>query len=196
MKLLADQIGCDVDDIIDFDLRTYAVEPAQIGGLNDEFVFSGRLDNLVGVYSSLNGLAESAKDANLLQSDNVTRIACCFDHEEVGSESIAGAQSAIFEQVLKRIVIDGKFLSACKCLVSRSLDDEIKHDTYSRAISNSYIISADQAHGAHPNFPEKHERNHRPRFDGSVVVKINANQRYGMLYNFCCASFISGMLVR
>lgn len=52
------------------------------------------------------------------------------------------------------------------------------HDTYSRAIANSYIISADQAHGAHPNFPDKHERNHRPRFDGSVVVKINANQRY------------------
>jgi aspartyl aminopeptidase len=106
--LIAQQVGCQPEHVINFDLRTYCVEGAKIGGVNDEFVFSGRLDNLVGVYTSLHGLVESTKDAELLQSDQLTRIACCFDHEEVGSESICGAQSAIFEQVLKRIVIDGK----------------------------------------------------------------------------------------
>jgi aspartyl aminopeptidase len=116
LNLLAEQIGCGAGDIIDFDLRTYAVEPAQIGGLNDEFVFSGRLDNLVGVYSSLNGLIKSTEDSGSLQSDKVTRIACCFDHEEVGSESVAGAQSAIFEQVLKRIVLEGKFYGVYELL--------------------------------------------------------------------------------
>lgn len=105
--MIAEQLGCQANDVIDFDLRTFSTEPAKVGGLNDEFVFSGRLDNLVGVYSTLHGLVESTKNGEALQSDKLARIACCFDHEEVGSESISGAQSAIFEQVLKRIVVEG-----------------------------------------------------------------------------------------
>lgn len=108
--MIAKQLGCQPEDIIDFDLRTVDTQKAQIGGLNDEFLFSGRLDNLVGVFSSLHGLIKSTKNESSLQSDRFARIAACFDHEEVGSESICGAQSAIFEQVLKRLVIDGLFL--------------------------------------------------------------------------------------
>ncbi|KAI6233194.1 Aspartyl aminopeptidase [Aphelenchoides fujianensis] len=160
--------GCELENIVDFDLRAYNTEKALVGGLRNEFVFSARLDNLVGVYSALHGLIESAKDEASVQQDPVARIAFCFDHEEVGSESATGAQSAIVNQILERLYTSADEMS----------NGNVAAQGFSRAIHKSFVVSADQAHAAHPNYPEKHERNHRPRFDGSVVVKINANQRY------------------
>ncbi|KAI6225028.1 Aspartyl aminopeptidase [Aphelenchoides besseyi] len=165
LKLIANEVKCEVDDIVDLDLRAYNTEKAVVGGMKNEFVFSARLDNLVGVYSTLQGLIESARDEENVKSDPCTRIGFCFDHEEVGSESATGAQSAIVNQILERIYTG---------------EDDMSNSAegFSRGIHKSFIVSADQAHAAHPNYPDKHERNHRPRFDGSVVVKINANQRY------------------
>lgn len=116
--MIAEQLGCKAENIIDFDLRTVSTEPAQIAGLKGEFVLSGRLDNLVGVYSSLHGLIDSATDESL-QTEKLARVTCCFDHEEVGSESITGAQSAVFEQVLKRIVVHGNFAFNPRLIVIR-----------------------------------------------------------------------------
>ncbi|KAI6180745.1 Aspartyl aminopeptidase [Aphelenchoides besseyi] len=165
LKVIANEVKCDVDDIVDLDLRAYNTEKAVVGGMKNEFVFSARLDNLVGVYSTLQGLIESGRDEENIKSDPCTRIGFCFDHEEVGSESATGAQSAIVNQILERIYTG---------------DDDMSNSAegFSRGIHKSFIVSADQAHAAHPNYPDRHERNHRPRFDGSVVVKINANQRY------------------
>ncbi|CAD5212941.1 unnamed protein product [Bursaphelenchus okinawaensis] len=163
LNLIAKDCECKVDDIIDFDLRTFPTEKAELGGLKDEFVFSPRLDNLLGVYTTVKGLIESQKQPVEAKYDNITKVAVCFDHEEVGSGSAAGAKSQVFEQVLRRLVLEG---------------EQVNQENFSRAMAKSLIISADQAHAAHPNFSDRHERNHRPRFDGSVVVKINADQRY------------------
>ncbi|CAD5217068.1 unnamed protein product [Bursaphelenchus xylophilus] len=163
LNLIAQECGCKVEDVIDFDLRTFPTENAELGGLKNEFVFSARLDNLLGVYTTIHGLVEGSKKDVELAEDTVARVAVCFDHEEVGSGSAAGAKSAVFEQVLRRLVLK---------------DEPTPNDSFARAMAKSFIISADQAHAAHPNYADRHERNHRPRFDGSVVVKINADQRY------------------
>jgi len=75
-----------------------------------------------------------------------------FDHEEVGSETATGAASPRLAQVLDAL---GGYDAA-----------------------TSRVLSADMAHGTHPNYPERHEPNHPIRLGGGPVVKVNVNQRY------------------
>ncbi|GMP22286.1 hypothetical protein CsSME_00000370 [Camellia sinensis var. sinensis] len=88
-----------------------------------------------------------------------------FDNEEVGSNSIQGAGAPTMFQAMRRIV---------GCLAH----EYVGEGAYERAIRQSFLVSADMAHGVHPNFTDKHEEHHRPELQKGLVIKYNANQRY------------------
>ena len=158
LELVASEAGCAPNELLEFDLRAYDTQKATIGGANGEFLFSARLDNLVSVYASIKALIESA-DANVLE-DEVARVAFCFDHEEIGSCSAAGARSDVVAQILKRIYLRGLFVfcvDRAVCNRQHFSGDDLSDQNYSRGIHRSFIISADQAHAAHPNYGDKHE---------------------------------------
>ena len=157
MKLLAEDAGVDVGDILDHDLSCYDLQGGRIGGVDDAFVFTARLDNLASCHSGLTALSEAC-DAKT----DATRVIVFNDHEEVGSRSAHGAAGPFLKSVLERIV--------------DATGDE--RQGFSRAIAASFLISADMAHAVHPNYADRHEPQHMPMIGKGPVIKTNANQSY------------------
>ncbi|KAF6166896.1 hypothetical protein GIB67_020330 [Kingdonia uniflora] len=163
LKLLADQAGCEPDDICDFELQVCDTQPSIVAGAMKEFVFSGRLDNLCSSFCSLKAMIESTSSESSLEEETGVRMVALFDHEEVGSNSAQGAGSPVMLDALSRIT--NSFCSTNSKLIEK-------------AIQKSFFVSADMAHALHPNYMDKHEENHQPKLHGGLVIKHNANQRY------------------
>jgi aspartyl aminopeptidase len=136
--------------ILDYELSFYDVQPPAVVGLHDDFIASARLDNLLSCYTGLMALLDNDGKQNTLL--------VCSDHEEVGSGSAAGARGPFLKSVLSRL---------CDC-----------EEDVSRVMASSLMISADNAHGVHPNFADKHDENHGPIMNDGPVIKVNASQRY------------------
>ncbi|HEY4103618.1 MAG TPA: M18 family aminopeptidase [Polyangiaceae bacterium] len=149
--------GARVEDVLGFDLCLYDTERAALAGASREFLLSSRLDNLASCHAALSALQ------NAQRGHEATRIAILFDHEEVGSQSAAGARSLFLSDLLERIA---KGLSP--------------HDAsaLTRAVSRSLLVSADMAHAVHPNYSDKHDKQHRPMLGKGPVIKVNVNQSY------------------
>lgn len=78
----------------------YDHQKSEIGGLNDEFIFSARLDNLTSCFAATESLIESADD---LANQKGIQLISLFDHEEIGSRSLHGADSSFLPDVLLRL---------------------------------------------------------------------------------------------
>ncbi|MBR4722912.1 MAG: M18 family aminopeptidase, partial [Muribaculaceae bacterium] len=142
-------------DILDFDLTLYDTTPACTVGLHDEFITSGRLDDLSMVHAAMTALLES-------RSSMMTRVMAIFDNEETGSGTKQGAASPVLKSILQRI----------------NLSLGGGDDDFLRAIASSFMISADDAHAVHPNYVEKHDPTNHPVIGGGPVIKINSNCKY------------------
>jgi aspartyl aminopeptidase len=149
----------DMQKVLGHELYFYDTQAPALVGLNEEFIASARLDNLLSCYISLDAML----DAHRLQPDKFS-LMVCNDHEEVGSSSACGAQGPFLRSVLARI--------------SAQLGAGEPSEAIERLIRRSLFLSIDNAHGIHPNFPEKHDGNHGPILNRGPVIKINANQRY------------------
>lgn len=155
LNLVAKELGVEAKEILDFDLTLYDTTPACLVGVNDEFLTSGRIDDLSMAYSAMVALLDST-------DTRMTRVMAIFDNEETGSETKQGACSPVLTHILQRI--------------NSSLggDDE----TYMRSVASSFMVSADNGHATHPNYPEKQDPTNHPVLGGGPVIKINANCKY------------------
>ena len=138
--------------ILGHDLYLYVRQKATVWGMDKEFISSAALDDLECAWCCTQGFlkAEAGESIPML---------CVFDSEEVGSSSLQGAASRLLESAISRI---------CDAL---QLDEKV-------LLTNSFMVSADNAHALHPNHPELADANNAPVMNGGVVLKFNANQRY------------------
>lgn len=138
--------------ILGHDLYLYVRQKASVWGLEEEFISSAALDDLQCAWCCTQGFLNAPESSSV-------PVLCVFDSEEVGSSSLQGAASRLLETTLSRI---------CKAM---NWDED-------RMLSQSFMVSADNAHGVHPNHPEYADPNNAPVVNGGIVLKFNANQRY------------------
>jgi aspartyl aminopeptidase len=98
---IASKLDCSMNDIVDFDLCFADANPGAIFGLNKEFIAASRLDNL---FTSWAITVALENDQNVDNTADIN-IGAMFDHEEIGSNTIAGANSRIFYQKISLKII-------------------------------------------------------------------------------------------
>lgn len=155
LNLVSEQLYIVPENILDFDLLLYDTEKACTFGLNDEFLSAGRLDDLSMAHAAIEAITD-------VVDGDATCVAAIFDNEETGSGTKQGAGSPVLANVLQRMVElqGGDF------------------DAFCRAVSRSFMISADNAHAFHPNYGEKYDPTNHPALGGGPCIKINSNCKY------------------
>ena len=143
------------EDILDFDLYLADATPACTFGAHNEFISSGRLDDLSMCFAGLEALLAS-------QPTDTTQVLAIFDNEETGSQTKQGAGSPFLSYMLKRI----------------ALAQSGTEEAYYQAVERAFMISADNAHAWHPNYSEKYDPTNHPMLGGGPVIKFNAAQKY------------------
>jgi len=181
VEIIAEHAGVKVDDVVDFEIVLYDTQKSCIGGINNELIFSARLDNLGMTYCAIEGLIESVSSPSALENESSIRLTTCFDHEEIGSTSAHGAASNLLPAVLRRLSVIPAYNEAGSDNSYEKIPREAELDiatAYEQTLATSFLVSADMAHSVNPNYTSKYEVDHRPEMNKGTVIKINANQRY------------------
>lgn len=155
INLICDELHVKAEDILDFDIYLADAAPACLFGMHNEFVSSGRLDDLSMCFAGLEALVSSP------QTDT-TKVLAIFDNEETGSQTKQGAGSPFLASMLRRLVM------------AQGGNEE----SFLQAVERAFMVSADNAHAWHPNYNEKYDPTNHPVLGGGPVIKFNAAQKY------------------
>jgi len=139
-----------VEKVLSFELFCYDTQEPVYTGLNKDFISASRLDNLLSCYSGLEAMIQAGFETNMML--------LCYNHEEIGSTTLSGADGAFVEAIFERLIQDSVERRIC--------------------FANSFHISMDNAHASHPNYPEKSDPQHHIEMNEGVVIKNNSKQRY------------------
>ncbi|MGL5260489.1 MAG: M18 family aminopeptidase [Lachnospiraceae bacterium] len=142
------------EEVLGSDLYLYNIEEPRILGVNSEFLLAPRIDDMECIFASLKRFVEET-------SKEYVTVLAVFDNEEVGSRTRQGADSNFLESTLEEI------MKHCDVI-----------DKKEQLFANSFMVSADNAHGVHPNHPEKSDPTNRPFLNGGIVIKYHGGQQY------------------
>lgn len=154
-RLIAKAAGVPETAVYGSDLYLYNRQEPSVWGAREEFISAWHLDDLQCAYASLKGFLKGSHEQSI-------QVYACFDNEEVGSGTRQGAGSTFLRDVLRRI-----------CSGLGKTEEE-----YYRAVAGSFMVSADNAHGVHPNHPEKTDAENCVYMNEGIVIKSNAGQKY------------------
>ena len=155
MNVICGELNIKSEDILDFDLYLADATPACTFGVHDEFLSSGRLDDLSMCFAGLEAMINT-------EITDMTKVLAIFDNEETGSQTKQGAGSPFLSMMLKRI----------------ALAQSGTEEAFYQAVERAFMISADNAHAWHPNYSEKYDPTNHPVLGGGPVIKFNAAQKY------------------
>lgn len=162
LKAIAGELNIqNYSSIVNWELELFDTQAAQVGGLEKEFIFAGRVDDKLCSWSAIEALLAASEDAP--EDAGIVNLVGVFDDEEIGSLLRQGAKGNFLPSVIERI--SESFSD------SRTGSSNLLSQTY----ANSFLISADVTHAVNPNFLEKYLENHAPRLNVGVVVSADSN---------------------
>ncbi|MEG1066639.1 MAG: M18 family aminopeptidase [Erysipelotrichaceae bacterium] len=154
VKDLADYCNIKFNDILGSDLYLYRRDSGRIWGHENEFISSPKLDDLQCAFTSLLAYIDA------IPNSSNCNMYICLDNEEIGSNTLQGANSNFTIDVLERI--------------NSSLNKSL--ESYKVACANSFIISCDNAHATHPNHIEVNDPSNHLYPNGGIVIKYNTSK--------------------
>ena len=141
VELIADEVKVAPSDIVDFEMILYDTHKPCVGGINEELLFSARLDNLEMSFCSIMGLVNSVKSSSSLDNEQSIRLISLFDHEEIGSNTAQGADSNFLPTIIRRLSVLAGF------------EGNPEPDAYEQSLSKSFLISADSTYISDTTLP-------------------------------------------
>ena len=154
-QMIADALGVRTDQIMGKDLFLVNRQKGVVWGYDQEFVSSPKLDDLQCAFVSLKAFMN-------VRNEKAVNVYCCFDNEEVGSNTKQGAMSTFLKDTLKRINGNLGF----------------GNEDYYQAVARSFLVSCDNAHAVHPNRAQETDSTNCAYMNKGIVIKEAANQKY------------------
>lgn len=156
--------------IVNWELELFDIQPAQLGGLDKEFIFAGRIDDRLCCFSAIEALISSSSNSKATSNamdaasddSGIIKIVGLFDDEEIGSLLRQGARGNLFPSTVERI---------CESFAGSGYGPNIVSQTY----ANSFMISADVGHAVNPNYLSSYLENHAPRLNVGVSIQADPN---------------------
>lgn len=166
VKAIAKELGItDYSTIVNWELELFDIQPAQVGGIDKEFIFAGRIDDKLCSWAAVQALLNSTSSSSSSSSapSSILKVVGLFDDEEIGSQLRQGAKGNFLPSVLQRITdAFAHGLEPTSSLLSQ---------TY----ANSFLVSSDVIHAVNPNFLNVYLSNHSPRLNTGLVVSADSN---------------------
>jgi aminopeptidase I len=162
----------DYSSIVNWELELYDTQPAQLGGLDKELIFAGRIDDKMCCYAAIEALLATSEDT----SPGITKMVGCFDDEEIGSLLRQGAKSNFMGSVIDRIcegmVYHKRAEAARYCMAT---GPEFGPNLTNQTLANSFLVSSDVIHAVNPNFLSAYLENHSPRLNVGIAISADSN---------------------
>ncbi|MBQ7637143.1 MAG: M18 family aminopeptidase, partial [Lachnospiraceae bacterium] len=155
LSAVAKELGVKTEDILDCDLYVYCCDTPTLVGLNKDMLSAPALDNLTSCYALTKAISDAVPEDTM-------DVALLFDHEEIGSRSKTGADSALFRTLLEKLYAALGF----------------RPETFNDAVLSSFLFSVDVGHATHPNHSEKYDSLSKIGLGEGVALKVSSNQRY------------------
>ncbi|KAJ5874691.1 uncharacterized protein N7529_003121 [Penicillium soppii] len=159
VKIISKELGItDYSTIVNWELELFDTQPAQLGGLEKEMIFAGRIDDKLCCYAAQEALIASSDST----STGTVKMVGMFDDEEIGSLLRQGARSNFMSSIIERIT-------------EAFAKDNYGPNLLSQTVANSFLVSSDVIHAVNPNFLNVYLENHSPRLNVGVAVSADSN---------------------
>lgn len=169
VRAIAGEMGVeDYSSIVNWELELFDTQPAQLGGLDKEFIFAGRIDDKLCSWAAIEALLASSDDT----SPGIIKMVGCFDGEEIGSFLRQGARSNFMSSVIERIC-ESLSENAKGSFGSLIESPSCGPNLLNQMLANTFLVSSDVCHAINPNFLGVYLENHAPRLNVGIAVTVS-----------------------